>query len=76
MQDSVNRTIIDCLNQKGQDWINENVVSLYSLGIDSIKIIKLIVAIEDKLGFEFSDEELESMGEITYKDFFALLPGN
>jgi len=35
--------------------------TLYSLGLDSLDILEVVMSVEERLGIEFSDQEVESL---------------
>ncbi len=53
------RIISECLGiQENNEAFNPN-TSLFSLGINSIIFIKIIVSIETEFGIEFADDDLD-----------------
>lgn len=51
--------------------MNKNIVSEY--GINSVSIIRLIVAAETQYDIEFSDYELDLDGYVTFEDLAAVI---
>lgn len=52
--------IYEILNKNNVEWKeNLNAIDFSMAGIDSMLFIQLIVEIEDELGFEFKDEDLD-----------------
>ena len=55
--------------------ITENVVesdNVHDLGIDSLKIVELIINLEDEFQIQFDDSELDPSQLITVKDIIDL----
>ena len=50
--------------------------SLTGLGIDSLKLVELIIAIEDRLNVRFEDAGILSQKLVVVKDIFNLLEKN
>jgi len=46
---------------------------LTAIGIDSLKVVNLIVAIEDGLGIHFSDSDLDPSKLVRVEDVFRLI---
>ncbi|MCM3038996.1 phosphopantetheine-binding protein [Paenibacillus motobuensis] len=47
--------------------------TLSSVGIDSLKMVELIIAIEEEFGIEFNDSTLDPSKLITIKDVLELI---
>lgn len=50
--------------------------SLTGLGIDSLKLVELIIAIEDRLNVRFEDEDILPNKLVLVKDIFNVLEKN
>ncbi len=63
--DKLKKILVEVLGVKEED-IKPESKFVEDLGADSLDLVELIMAFEDKLGIEISDEEAEKM--ITVKD--------
>ena len=63
--DKLKKILVEVLGVKEED-IKPESKFVDDLGADSLDLVELIMAFEDKLGMEISDEEAEKM--VTVKD--------
>ena len=63
--DKLKKILVEVLGVKEED-IKPESKFVEDLGADSLDLVELIMAFEDKLGIEISDEEAEKM--VTVKD--------
>ena len=63
--DKLGKILVEVLGVKEED-IKPESKFVDDLGADSLDLVELIMAFEDKLGIEISDEEAEKM--VTVKD--------
>lgn len=67
---TIRNSIVEMLKKKNVEWEESyDFLNLAAVGVDSLLFIQLIVEVEEKFGFEFRDEDLDSSLYNSMDDF-------